>query len=136
MKPEILSPCGGPESVAAAINSGCDAVYLGSKNFSARHNAVNFSDDELREAVRECHKNGVLVYLAINTVVFDDELPALSNLLKTACEAPVDGLIIQDMSLYEMVKSACPDMPLHASTQMTIHTPKEGPRVYAGRCGS
>lgn len=124
MKPEILSPCGGPESVAAAINSGCDAVYLGSKNFSARHNAVNFSDDELREAVRECHKNGVLVYLAINTVVFDDELRALSNLLKTACEAPVDGLIIQDMSLYEMVKSACPDMPLHASTQMTIHTPK------------
>lgn len=122
MKTEILSPCGGPESVAAALHTGADAVYLGARNFSARHNAVNFSDDELKAAVRECHRHGVLVYLAVNTIVFNDELEDLVDTLKLACEAAVDGLIIQDMAVYEMVKAACPDMPVHASTQMTLHT--------------
>ena len=122
MRPEILSPCGGPESVTAALAAGADAVYLGAKNFSARHNAVNFSDDELKAAVRECHRHGVLVYLAVNTMVFTDELEALADTLALACEAAVDGLIIQDMAVYEMVRQSCPDMPVHASTQMTLHT--------------
>lgn len=119
---EILSPCGGPESVTAALAAGADAIYLGAKNFSARHNAVNFSDDELMAAVRECHRHGVLVYLAVNTAVFTNELEDLANTLELACKAAVDGLIIQDMAVYEMVKAACPDMSVHASTQMTIHT--------------
>ena len=122
MRPEILAPCGGPESVIAALAAGADAIYLGAKNFSARHNAVNFSDDELKAAVLECHRHGVLVYLAVNTVVFTDELETLSDTLELACEIAVDGLIIQDMAVYEMVKQACPDMPVHASTQMTLHT--------------
>ena len=122
-KIEILSPCGGAESLAAALHTGADAVYLGAKNFSARHNAVNFSDDGLKAAVRECHRHGVLVYLAFNTVIRDEELEEAAQLLKLSCEAGVDGLIIQDLAVYEMAKTACPDMPLHASTQMTLHTP-------------
>ena len=122
-KIEILSPCGGPESVDAALRTGADAVYLGARKFSARHNAVNFSDEELFAAVRECHRHGVLVYLAFNTVLRDSELEEAAGLLKLACEAGVDGLIIQDMAVYETARAACPDMPLHASTQMTVHTP-------------
>ncbi len=123
MNVEILSPCGGPESVDAALRTGADAVYLGAKNFSARHNAVNFSDGALAAAVRECHRHGVLVYLAFNTVVMNSELREAAELLALACELSVDGLIIQDMAVYEMARAACPDMPLHASTQMTLHTP-------------
>ncbi len=129
-KPEILSPCGGPESVAAAVNGGADAVYLGASDFSARHNAVNFSSEELSQAVDFCHKNGVSVYLAMNTVIKEDELRAAAKLLETACRIGIDGIIFQDMAVYEMAKTACPDMPLHASTQMTIHTP-EGVRAAA-----
>ena len=121
---EILSPCGGPESVDAALRTGADAVYLGARKFSARHNAVNFSDEELFAAVRECHRHGVLVYLAFNTLLRDSELEEAASLLKLACEAGVDGLIIQDMAVYEMSRTACSDMPLHASTQMTVHTPR------------
>lgn len=120
---EILSPCGGPESVAAALHTGADAVYLGAKNFSARHNAVNFSDEALETAVRECHRHGVLVYLAMNTLIRDDELEASADTLSLACRIGIDGLIVQDISIVEMVKQACPTMPIHASTQMTLHTP-------------
>ncbi len=122
-KPEVLSPCGAFESVKAAICAGCDAVYIGAEKFSARNNAENFSEDEIISAARECHRNGVSVYLALNTVLLEDELKQASEIIKTACEAPLDGIIIQDMAVYEIVKTACPDMKLHASTQMTVHTP-------------
>lgn len=119
---ELLSPCGGYESLTAALRTGADAVYLGTKNFSARHNAVNFTADELTMAVRECHKCGVLVYQAVNTCVTDAELNKLALEIQLACEAGVDGLIIQDAAVRRIVQSACPDMPIHASTQMTLHT--------------
>ncbi len=119
---ELLSPCGGYESLTAALRTGADAVYLGTKNFSARHNAVNFTADELISAVRECHKCGVLVYQAINTCVTDAELNKLALEVQLACEAGVDGLIIQDAAVRRIVQAACPDMPIHASTQMTLHT--------------
>lgn len=122
LKPEVLSPCGSPEAVSAALAAGADAVYLGLKNFSARHNAANFSEDELFDAVRECHRSGVLVYLALNTLIFDDELHSVADALALACRARIDGIIVQDMAVYEMIKSACPQIPIHASTQMTLHT--------------
>lgn len=121
---ELLSPCGGYESLVAALRSGADAVYVGTKNFSARHNAVNFTADELKEAVRECHKYGVLLYQAINTCVMDTELEKLALEIQLACEAGVDGIIIQDPAVREFVRSACPELPIHASTQMTLHTEK------------
>lgn len=121
-KPEVLSPCGGMESLYAALRSGADAVYVGGKSFSARRGAVNFTADELKEAVRECHRYGVLIYQAINTVALDSELEALAAEIKTACDTGVDGIIVQDLATMAIAKAACPDMPLHASTQMTIHT--------------
>lgn len=121
-KSELLSPCGGYESLTAALRTGADAVYVGTKNFSARHNAVNFTADELRQAVRDCHKYGVLIYQAINTCVMDDELSKLALEIQLACEAGVDGLIIQDPAVRRIVSACCPDMPIHASTQMTLHT--------------
>ncbi len=121
-KIEILSPCGGPESLDAALRAGADAVYLGAKKFSARHNAVNFSDVELKAAVSECHRHGVLVYLALNTLIRDSELRDAAELLELACKIGVDGIIIQDMAVWSMARTACPDMPLHASTQMALHT--------------
>lgn len=119
---EILSPCGSPEAVTAALGCGCDAIYVGSKAFSARQNATNFTDEELAEAVKECHRNGVKVYQAINTVYFDSQRQDVINELSSACKIGIDGIITQDLGLIVLAKSVCPDMPIHASTQMTIHT--------------
>lgn len=119
---EILAPCGNYESLIAAVRVGADAVYVGSKAFSARQNAKNFDKDELKSAVSECHKRGVKIYQAINTVVLDSQLNELLNELEFACEIGIDGLITQDLCLIELIKKVCPEMPVHASTQMTLHT--------------
>ena len=76
---EILAPCGSYESLSAALNSGTDAVYVGMKKFSARKNAGNFSDEELKTAVAECHKRGVKLYVTLNTLVYDSELAELAE---------------------------------------------------------
>lgn len=119
---EILAPCGSYESLIAAVRAGADAVYVGSKTFSARQNAKNFDREELSSAVLECHKHGVKIYQAVNTVVLDSQLSELSDELEFACKIGIDGLIIQDLCLIELIKKVCPEMPVHASTQMTLHT--------------
>ncbi|MBR6046427.1 MAG: U32 family peptidase [Ruminococcus sp.] len=119
---EILAPCGSPEVLTAALRTGCDAVYLGGSKFSARQNAANFSDEELAEAVRECHIRGVKVYQAINTMLTDKELPACAEAVRLACKLGIDGLITQDLALAELVRECCPELEIHASTQMTLHT--------------
>ena len=123
MKIEILSPAGGFDSVIAAVHSGADAVYIGSKQFSARASAHNFDEQELRECVRYCHQRGVMVHLALNTLIFDDEMEAALDLVKTAAAADIDALIIQDLGLTSLIKRTVPDLPLHASTQLSVHTP-------------
>ncbi|MCD8006015.1 MAG: U32 family peptidase [Oscillospiraceae bacterium] len=120
-KPELLAPCGSMESLTAALKAGCDAVYFGGRLFSARQNAENFSHENILEAVSLCHRRGVRLYQAINIAVFDSELPALADEIKFACEAGVDGLIIQDRAVEKIVRDSCPTMPIHASTQMTLH---------------
>ena len=119
---EILAPCGSAESLFAALRTGADAVYLGGENFSARRNATNFTDDELKKAVFDCHVRGVKLYLAVNTILTDEQLKECAAYVKKACELGVDGLITQDLALVEIVKNCCPDMEIHSSTQMTIHT--------------
>lgn len=119
---EILAPCGGFESLFAALNSGADAVYAGLKRFSARRNAENFTDEELEKAVSECHKRGVKLYLALNTLVYDRELDELAECIKTAAACGVDGLIIQDLGAAALAKKICPELPRHASTQMTLNS--------------
>ena len=119
---EILAPCGSFESLNAALRCGADAVYLGAEKFSARQNAANFSDDELNQAVRDCHTRNVKVYLALNTLITDEQLEQCLEVIKFACKIGIDGLITQDLALIEIVKSCCPDLEIHSSTQMTIHT--------------
>ena len=119
---EILSPAGGAEHARAAVLSGADAVYLGLKQFSARAGAPNFSADELRDTIAFCHERGVKVYAAVNTMVFDSELDELADTLRLLCETGIDALIVQDLAVVSIAEKCCPELTLHASTQMTLHT--------------
>ena len=133
MTPEILAPVGSREALEAAVRCGADAVYLGQKSFSARADSRNFDPDALREAVAYAHRFGVRVHQALNIVTFDREFPALKDCIRAACDAGVDALIVQDWGVAAAVKALAPSMPLHASTQMAIHSP-EGVRA-AGELG-
>jgi len=117
---EILAPAGSPESLTAAMNTGADAVYLGLRGFSARRNAKNFNEEELYEAARLCRLSGVKLFLTLNTLVFDDELPELCKAVQTAKEAGVDAIIVQDLGVLSAVKEA--GITAHASTQMTVNS--------------
>lgn len=119
---EILAPCGAPESLTAALNTGADAVYVGMKRFSARKNAENFSDEELAWAVRECHKRGVKLYVTLNTLIYDDEIEDFAECVKTAAECGADGLIMQDLGAAYIAEKICPEMPRHASTQLSLNS--------------
>lgn len=132
-KPEILAPAGSMESVYAAVRCGADAVYIGGSRFSARANAVNFSDTELAEAIDYCHLHNVRIYQAVNTLVFDSELEDFLSAARLSAEAGVDAFIVQDMGAAKMLRQALPHMKLNASTQMSIHT-KEG-ALLAKECG-
>lgn len=122
-KTEILAPAGSMESVAAAVRAGADAVYVGGKRFSARAHAENFDEKGLRECAAYCHERDVSVYLALNTVIFDDEMNDALALAVSAAKSDVDAVIVQDMGLAKRIGQVIPGMRLHASTQMTVHTP-------------
>ena len=122
MTTELLSPAGGQEALIAAVQSGADAVYMGFGAFNARRSARNFSDGEFRAAVAYCHLRGVKVYLTLNTLVTDRELPALAETARTASECGVDAILVQDWGVLAALKRIIPDVPLHASTQMSLHT--------------
>lgn len=121
-KIEILAPAGSMDSVAAAVRSGADAVYLGEKEFSARSSAHNFDENELIEAVRYCHIHSVKVYVTINTIVFDDEMQRMKEAILLAARADVDALIVQNMGVAKLARQLVPSMHLHASTQMSVHS--------------
>lgn len=123
-KIELLAPAGDFESAKAAVIAGASAVYLGALQFSARQNATNFDENELSEIVSYCHIRGVKVYLALNTLVFDSQLEEVSTVIKNACSISVDALIVQDLGVVSIIKEICPTMPIHASTQMAVHTKK------------
>jgi len=118
---EILAPVGGQEQLIAAVRNGANAVYLGTKDFNARRNADNFDDATLIEAVEYCHARGVKVYVALNTVITDSEISQAVKTVTAVARANVDAVIIQDLAVLNIVKTVCPDMPCHASTQMSIH---------------
>ncbi|MDR1735711.1 MAG: U32 family peptidase, partial [Oscillospiraceae bacterium] len=120
---EILAPCAGPEHVRAAVYAGADAVYLGGKNFSARRNAANFGEYELKEAVSFCHAFGVKVYITVNILLRDNEMPSFREYLAQLAQAGPDALIVQDLGAARLIRAMLPDMPLHASTQMSVHSP-------------
>jgi putative protease len=122
--PELLAPAGNWDCVRAAAANGADAVYFGLPRFNARLRADNFSEDELPEVVRFCHKHGVKAYVAFNTLVFTAELDAASEYLRLLSRANVDALIVQDIGLVRLAREIVPELPIHASTQMTITSPE------------
>ncbi len=118
---ELLSPAGSPEAVIAAVQNGADAVYMGMEDFNARRGAKNFTNEEFMKAVRYCRIRGCKVYVTLNTLVNDREMEAAVNAARIASQAGADGIIIQDLGLVRAIRKALPDIPLHASTQMSIH---------------
>lgn len=120
--PEILAPAGSFEALTAALRCGADAVYIGGKAYSARNSAQNFSTDEIRQAAEMCHLYGAKLYLAVNTILLDSELQDFGIFIAEAAEAGIDACIVQDVGAAEIIRRTVPDMPLHGSTQMTIHT--------------
>ena len=129
-KIEILAPAGGYDSLVAAVRSGADAVYLGEKSFSARTSAKNFDDDELKKAVAYSHIHGVKVYVTINTLIFDDEFEQLKSAIISAAEADADALIVQNQGVARLARQIAPKLPLHASTQMSVHTASGARALY------
>lgn len=120
-KIELLAPCGNYNCLLAAIEGGADAVYLAGENFGARSYAQNFSDEELKKATDYCHLRGVKVYVTVNTLIFDKELRAAEEYLKMLCEIGVDAVIVSDLGLINIIRHRFPSLPIHASTQMTVH---------------
>ncbi|MFU0831931.1 MAG: DUF3656 domain-containing protein [Oscillospiraceae bacterium] len=127
---EILAPAGSQESLTAAVRAGADAVYLGGTRFSARAGAKNFSEEELQSVVRYCHARDVKVYLAINTLMLEEELPAALDFARFACSLPVDAILVQDMGLASLLMRHAPKLQLHASTQTGVHTPSGAKALY------
>ncbi len=120
-KVELLAPVGDFECLKAAVQNGADAVYLGASSFSARASAKNFNLLELEEAINYAHLRGVKVHLALNTLIKNDELEEALLIAKEAYKLGIDALIVQDFGLCYMLLTYLPDLPLHASTQMSIH---------------
>lgn len=118
---EILAPAGADEQLKAAVRCGADAVYFGTGNFNARRNAENFSGSSLKEAVDYCHLRNVKVYITLNTLIFDKELSELHKTIEQIAKSSADAVIVQDFAVANAVKKICPQMILHASTQMAVH---------------
>ena len=119
---ELLAPAGSREALAAAVQNGADAVYMGLGSLNARRSARNFTDEDFADAVAYCHLHGVRVYLTLNTLLTDRELPEAAEALRKASAWGVDAVLVQDWGLWQLARLVAPDQPLHASTQMSLHT--------------
>lgn len=121
MKPELLAPAGDAESGYAALHYGADAVYLGLGRFSARAEATNFTPEQFVSLTSFAHSLNRRVLTAVNTVVFDDEIPALLDSLSLIRDAKADGVIVQDLGVARLIRTYFPGLRLHASTQLAVH---------------
>lgn len=118
---ELLSPAGDFECLKAAVQNGANCIYFGANLFSARAYANNFSDDELAKAIEYCKIRGVKTNLTLNILVKDDEVESAFNVAKKAYEFGIDAIIVQDLGLAKLLIKSFPDLPIHASTQMSVH---------------
>ncbi len=132
MKPELLSPAGDMDSLKAGIYGGCDAVYLGGPKFSARAYATNFTEADLKGVIDYAHTYGVKVYITINTLLKDSEIPEAYAYAVRVWNMGCDAIIIQDPGLIYLLQRFNPGIELHASTQMTIHN-QPGAAYYTGK---
>lgn len=120
---ELLAPAGSMAALQAAVENGADAVYLGGSAFGARANAVNFTNEELTQAIAYAHLRGVAVHVTLNTLLHDNELPAALEFAAFCANSGADALIVQDIGVAALLRRHVPTIPLHASTQMTIDSP-------------
>ena len=118
---ELLSPAGNKDSLIAAVQAGCDAVYLGGTLFGARAFAGNFNDDEIIEAIKYCHLYGVKVYVTTNILIYEHEVDKFLKYIEFLHRHNVDAVLIQDLGMLDLVHKTFPNLECHASTQMHIH---------------
>ncbi len=130
---ELMSPAGNYESVVAAVRGGADAVYFGAPDFNARRGADNLNDETMLEALRFCRLRGVKTYITVNTLVTDRELLRAHELISRLSSSGADAVIVQDLGMARMVRAAAPDLPMHASTQLSVHN--LGGAIAAQRLG-
>ena len=119
---ELLSPAGSMDALRAAVQNGADAVYLGYGDFNARRNAKNFTVEELQEAISYCHVRGVQVHLTLNILVSDREMLQAAEVIRTAAGLGIDAFIVQDVGVVKLCRQIAPSVPIHASTQMSVHS--------------
>ncbi|MFZ0434654.1 MAG: U32 family peptidase [Chthoniobacterales bacterium] len=124
LKPELLAPAGGWDCLKAAVANGADAVFFGLPRFNARLRADNFTEEELPEVTEFCHRHGVKAYVTLNTLVFTGELDDAAEYLRLLNRSGVDALIVQDIGLVRLAAAIVPQLPIHASTQMTLTSPQ------------
>lgn len=117
---ELLAPAGGKLAAIAAVQSGADAVYIGGAEFSARQSADNFEIEEMKQIIDYCHLYGVLVYVTVNTLIKEREVKSFLEYVKKLCRINVDGVIVQDLGALDIISKTVPELPIHASTQMTV----------------
>ena len=119
--PELLAPAGSYDALLAAVEAGADAVYLGVKDFNARAYATNFDEETLFRAIKYAHLHKVTVYVTLNTLLFDRELPLFLETAKKVYELGADAVIVADLGAISLLRKALPNLEIHASTQCTAH---------------
>ncbi|HSN30786.1 MAG TPA: U32 family peptidase, partial [Kofleriaceae bacterium] len=123
-RPEVLAPAGDLDALGAALAAGADAIYLGlDDGFNARARAANFASDRLAEVAALIHRGGAKLYVTLNTLVFEPELPIVEELLRRVARAGADAIIVQDPAVALLAKAICPALEVHGSTQMTASSP-------------
>ena len=120
-KIELLAPAGNIEALKAAIQGGCDAVYIGGDHFGARAFSKNFNNEEIVEAIKYAHLYGVKVYITVNTLIYDNEVDEFLQYIEFIHKNNVDAVLIQDLGMFDLLRKTFPNLELHASTQMHIH---------------
>ena len=120
-KVELLAPAGNMMCLKAAIEAGCDAVYLAGNLYGARSFAGNFNNEELVEAINMAHLYGVKVYITVNTIIYEREVEKFLEYIRFLHKINVDAVIMQDLGMIDLVRKKFPNLEIHASTQMHIH---------------
>ena len=133
-KIELLAPGGDVEAIKAAIVAGANAVYCGLDTFNARNRAANLSFDDLTGILRLAHKYDCEVFLTLNVVILEQELPTMFKLLNKLVNSGIDGIIVQDLGMFNLVKKYFPTLDIHASTQLTTHN--EGQLHFLNKIGA
>jgi len=133
-KIELLAPGGDVDAIKAAIIAGANAIYCGLDIFNARNRAANLSFDDLVGIIKLAHEYECEVFLTLNVVILEHEIPTLTKLLNQLVNTGIDGIIVQDLGIFNLVKKFFPSLHIHASTQLTTHN--EGQILFLAKIGA